>query len=59
MWGNIILGGGIGAIIDHSNYTGYTYPTWVQLVFGKSLIFDRADEKEGRPTPGTEPVGAK
>lgn len=56
MWGNIILGGGIGAIIDHSNNTAYTYPTWVQLVFGKSLTFDRSDEKEGRPTPGTEPV---
>jgi hypothetical protein len=41
MWGNIILGGGIGAIIDHNKGTAYTYPTWVQLVFGKSLVFDR------------------
>jgi hypothetical protein len=56
MWGNIILGGGIGAIIDHNKGTAYTYPTWVQLIFGKTLVFDRTAEKEGQPTLGTEPV---
>lgn len=59
MFGNIILGGGIGAIIDHSKGTAYTYPTWVQLVFGKTLVFDRSAEKDGQPTPGTEPVASK
>jgi len=59
MFGNIILGGGIGAIIDHNKGTAYTYPTWVQLVFGKTLVFDRTAEKEGQPTLGTEPVAAK
>jgi len=59
MFGNIIIGGGIGAIIDHSKGTAYTYPTWVQLVFGKTLVFDRSVEKEGQPTLGTEPTGAK
>jgi hypothetical protein len=59
MWGNIILGGGVGAIIDHNKGTAYTYPTWVQLVFGKTLVFDRTVEKEGQPTPGVEPVGSK
>ncbi|MEY2891567.1 MAG: hypothetical protein RJA98_1475 [Pseudomonadota bacterium] len=58
MFGNILLGGGIGAIIDHNKGTAYTYPTWVQLVFGKTIIFDRSAEKEGQPTAGTEPVGA-
>jgi hypothetical protein len=58
MFGNIILGGGIGAIIDHNKGTAYTYPTWVQLVFGKTLMFDRTTEKEGQPTPPTEPVVA-
>jgi len=29
MWGNILLGGGIGAIIDHNKGTAYTYPKWV------------------------------
>lgn len=56
MWGNIILGGGIGAIVDHNKGTAYTYPTWMQLVFGKSLVFDRSNEKEGQPTLGTEPT---
>ena len=56
MFGNIILGGGIGAIIDHNKGTAYTYPTWVQLVFGKTLVFDRSAEKEGQPTLGTEPL---
>jgi hypothetical protein len=58
MFGNIILGGGIGAIIDHNKGTAYTYPTWVQLVFGKSLVFDRTAEKEGQPTPATETPAA-
>lgn len=56
MFGNIIIGGGIGAIIDHNKGTAYTYPTWVQLVYGKALVFDRSAEKEGQPTLGTEPV---
>lgn len=55
MVGNIIIGGGIGAIIDHNKGTAYTYPTWVQLVFGQSLVFDRSDEKEGQPVPGRAP----
>ncbi len=58
MWGNIVFGGGIGAVIDHNKGTAYTYPTWVQLVFGKSMVFDRSAEKEGTPTPGTEPIVA-
>ena len=55
MFGNIIIGGGIGAIIDHNKGTAYTYPTWIQLVFGKTLVFDRTAEKEGQPTLGMEP----
>lgn len=58
MWGNIILGGGIGAIVDHNKGTAYTYPTWVQLVFGKSLVFDRSVEKEGQPVLGMAPVAS-
>jgi hypothetical protein len=54
MFGNIILGGGIGALIDHNKGTAYTYPTWVQLVFGKLLSFDRNAEKEGQPLQGVD-----
>jgi hypothetical protein len=56
MFGNILIGGGIGAIIDHNKGTAYTYPTWIQLIFGKTLVFDRSAEKEGAPTLGTEPA---
>lgn len=56
MFGNIILGGGIGAIIDHNKGTAYTYPTWMQLVSGKTLVFDRSDEKEGEPVQGKAPT---
>ena len=61
MFGNIILGGGIGAVIDHNKGTAYTYPLWVQLTFGKNLVFDRKTEKDGQPTQGEEakPVASK
>jgi hypothetical protein len=56
--GNIIFGGGIGAIIDHNKGTAYTYPSWVRMVFGKTLVFDRSAEKEGQPVQGMEPAVA-
>lgn len=58
MFGNIILGGGIGAIIDHNKGTAYTYPTWIQLIFGQTRIFDRTDEKDGMPLTGRQPETA-
>ena len=53
--GNILFGGGVGMIIDHTKGTAYTYPTWVQLVFGQTLVFDRSTEKDGEPVLGTMP----
>jgi len=50
--GNIIVGGVIGAVIDHNRGTAYTYPTWIEMVFGQSLVFDRAFEKEGTVLKG-------
>lgn len=52
--GNIIFGGGIGAIIDHNKGTAYTYPQWVQVVMGKLLTFDRRADVDGQPNRGTE-----
>jgi uncharacterized protein YceK len=54
LYGNIILGGGIGAIVDHNKGTAYTYPTWVQLVYGRSLVFDRRHQKDDDPTTATD-----
>lgn len=62
MAGNILFGGGIGAIIDHNKGTAYTYPQWVQVVMGKLLTFDRKADVEGQPNKGAElpaPVAAK
>lgn len=53
--GNILIGGGIGAIIDHNTGAAYTYPTWVRLVFGQFHVFDRSNEREGT---AMVPVGA-
>jgi hypothetical protein len=59
MFGNILIGGGIGAIIDHNKGTAYTYPTWIQLIFGQDLVFDRsAQKKEDQPTPATNLVAS-
>lgn len=55
MYGNILFGGGIGAIIDHSRGTAYKYPEWMQLVFGKILVFDRTEHKDGVPMAGKAP----
>ena len=62
MAGNILFGGGIGAIIDHNKGTAYTYPQWVQVVMGKLLTFDRRADVEGQPNRGVDlpaPVASK
>ncbi len=57
VFGNILFGGGIGAIIDTASGVAYNYPEWVQLVFGKTLTFDRKNFKTAQPTVATtEPV---
>jgi len=52
MFGNIVFGGGIGAIIDHNKGTAYTYPSWLRIVMGDSLVYDKKDEKENSPLLG-------
>jgi len=41
MWGNILLGGGIGAIIDHNKGTGYGYPDQLVVIMGKTVVVDK------------------
>ena len=38
MFGNIVFGGGIGAVIDHSNGSAYEYPSFLQVVMGSDLM---------------------
>ena len=35
MFGNIIFGGGIGAVIDHNNGSAYNYPPVLKLIMGQ------------------------
>lgn len=64
MFGNIIFGGGIGALIDHSKGTGYEYPNLAVIIMGDTVLIDRKDEVEanlraGSNTPGqTIPASA-
>lgn len=52
MFGNILFGGAVGAVIDHNRGTAYNYPEWMQVVFGRALIFDRARHESGVPMAG-------
>lgn len=36
MLGNIILGGGIGAVVDHNNGTAYEYPGLIKIYMGRA-----------------------
>lgn len=44
MFGNIIFGGGIGAIIDHNKGTGYDYPNQLPIKMGESVVVDKKTE---------------
>lgn len=54
MFGNIVFGGGIGAIIDHSRGTGYEYPNIVRVVMGETTMIDRRDEVEAEQKKAQE-----
>lgn len=41
MFGNIIFGGGIGALIDHNKGTGYDYPDQLPVQMGTSVVVDK------------------
>lgn len=55
LFGNILLGGVIGAVIDHTKGTAYSYPRWLTLVFGQMLVFDARYDYGDGPVAGTPP----
>jgi hypothetical protein len=55
MWGNIVFGGGIGAMIDHSTGTGYNYPNDLPVKMGASVTVDQADEHKNKNYNGAQP----
>jgi uncharacterized protein YceK len=44
MFGNIVFGGGIGAIIDHNKGNGYNYADELPVKMGASSVVDRRDQ---------------
>ena len=54
MFGNIILGGGIGAIIDHNNGSAYEYPAFIQVIMG---VFSKLETPKPSPGTDTQPAG--
>lgn len=51
MFGNLILGGGVGAIIDHNNGSAYEYPALIKIFMGR--MNQKIDEKTDAPSPNT------
>jgi len=45
MFANIILGGGIGAFIDHSNGSAYRYPSFIEVTMGDYVVIGEEDEE--------------
>jgi hypothetical protein len=46
MFGNILFGGGIGALIDHNKGTGYDYPSELPVKMGASTTVDKQQEQQ-------------
>jgi hypothetical protein len=44
MFGNILIGGGIGALVDNNSGAGYDYPHEVVVVMGRTEVVDRNSE---------------
>ena len=70
MFGNIILGGGIGAIVDHNSGAAYEYPSFFQVIMGRFSKVDASKNQQGdtlstptEPHPvqqvATKPVATK
>lgn len=56
LFGNIIFGGGVGALIDHSKGTAYDYPSIIRVVFGSSLVLDKREEPGDAPKLPSAPA---
>lgn len=53
MFGNIIFGGGIGAIIDHNNGSAYEYPTTIKILMGEESLIKHESPAEKLETEDT------
>jgi hypothetical protein len=44
MFGNVLVGGGIGAFVDHTTGSAYNYPDDLPVKMGQNVTIDRRDE---------------
>lgn len=51
MFGNILFGGVVGAIVDHAQGSGYEYPGLIPVVMGKRLSI-KSDQPSAEETAG-------
>jgi hypothetical protein len=57
MLGNVLIGGGIGALVDHSTGNGYSYPNELPVRMGESVTVDRREpplNKASAELPGAK-----
>lgn len=52
MFGNILLGGGIGALVDHNNGSAYEYPTFIQILMGATTKIEKPKNPDGVMSSG-------
>jgi hypothetical protein len=63
MVGNIVFGGAVGVVIDHTRGTAYDYPTQVRIVFGRNRVVEGNDvvtttaPLAASPSPDRQPQG--
>ncbi len=58
MFGNIIFGGGIGALVDHNTGAAYEYPSFLQIVMGAFTKILPSDQPQGQPAATQQPAAA-
>lgn len=57
MFGNILVGGVIGAVIDHNNGSAYEYPGIIHVLMRALFISDRDRARETEPTKQSNVAG--
>jgi hypothetical protein len=58
LFGNVIFGGAIGAVIDHTRGTAYDYPSQVRVVLGTSRVIEGGDITSATPVSAAAPPPA-
>lgn len=56
MFGNVLLGGGIGAIVDYNTGAGYEYPAFIHVVMGAFTRIEAPNPVAQQPAGGDQIV---